>query len=483
MKDIVKMSLRELSGSLQRREISSIEATRAFLEQIDEKDEGIGAFITLCREEALLRAQAADDLLKSGNAPPLAGVPFAIKDNICTKGVATTCASRMLEDFVPPYDATVIKRLNEQSAVMLGKLNMDEFGMGATSETSAFFPVHNPIDKALVPGGSSGGSAAAVAASLAAFTLGTDTGGSIRQPAAFCGVTGLRPTYGGVSRWGLIAFASSFDQIGPMAKTAEDCALVMNAIAGRDALDATSRGYAFSDFAQDIDGGVKGLKIALPEELLGQNIDSEVKQSVLGAAAAYERMGAIVQSVSSAIFKDALPAYYVISSAQAASNLARFDAVRFGRRAENCENLDDLYKKSRSEGFGNEVQRRIMMGNFALSSGYYDAYYKRAQNVRALIARQLDDFFERFDIILCPAAPSPPYKLGEKREPVQMYMGDICTVPASIAGIPALSLPCGSTESGLPIGMQLMGKAFSERTLFRAARAFERQAKKGESHG
>ncbi|MGI5900569.1 MAG: Asp-tRNA(Asn)/Glu-tRNA(Gln) amidotransferase subunit GatA [Christensenellales bacterium] len=486
MKDIVNMSLKQLSVSLQRREISSVEATRAYLQRIEETDRDIGAFITLCEEDALIQARAADELLAKGEAPPLAGVPFAVKDNICTKGVLTTCASKMLSDFIPPYDATVMKKLKNQSAVMLGKLNMDEFAMGATNETSAFLPVRNPLDKSLVPGGSSGGSGAAVAAGQAAFTLGTDTGGSIRQPAAYCGITGLKPTYGGVSRNGLIALASSFDQIGPMAKTAEDCAMVMNAIAEKDPMDATSRGYEFADFAASIDSGVKGQRIALPEELLGREIDSEIKNAVLKAAKTYEKMGAAVDTVSMPELKYALQAYFVISSAEAASNLARFDSIRFGRRSENCENLEQIYKKSRSEGFGQEVQRRIMLGNHFLSSGYYDVYFKKAQDLRALITRKLEELLDSFDIILSPVTPAPTHALGEKIEPVQSYMSDFCTVPASLAGLPALSMPCGSTKKGIPIGMQLVGRAFSEKTLFKAARAFEEQSEtrlKGENHG
>jgi aspartyl-tRNA(Asn)/glutamyl-tRNA(Gln) amidotransferase subunit A len=483
MKEIVRMSLKELSGMLQRREISSVEATSAYFRQIEETDEEIGAFITLCEKDAMAQARAADVLLKNGDAPPLAGMPFAVKDNICTEGVLTTCASKMLADFLPPYDATVIKKLKAQGAVMLGKLNMDEFAMGAASDTSAFFPVRNPLDKGRVPGGSSGGSAAAIAASQTAFTLGTDTGGSIRQPAAFCGITGLRPTYGGVSRYGLIAFASSLDQIGPMAKSAEDCALVMNAIAGKDAMDSTSRSYEYSDFTEGINGGVQGQKIALLEELWGEGVDSRVKHAVLEAAKTYEKMGAIVETISVPALKNALPAYYIISSAEAASNLARFDAVRFGRRAENFENIEALYKKSRSEGFGREVQRRIMLGNYVLSEGSYEDYYKKAQAVRRLITGKLVEALNKFDILLAPAAPTPPYEMSDKKEPVQKYMSDICTVTASLAGLPALALPCGKTESGLPMGMQLMGKPFSEKVLFRAAHAFEQQATKGESHG
>ncbi len=475
MANIVELTVCELQKKLKSRELSSLEATQAYLESIDSSDKAVGAYLTVTSEQALEAAKAADKLLQSGeNVSPLTGVPAGIKDNICTKGVKTTCASKMLENFIPPYDAHVMKKLNEQNFVSLGKLNMDEFAMGGTTENSYYQVTRNPRNLSYVPGGSSGGSAAAVAANEAAFTLGSDTGGSIRQPAAFCGVVGMKPTYGSVSRNGLIAFASSLDQIGPLTKDVRDSALVMDAIVGYDAGDSTSVKREYASFSSCLEQGVKGMKIALPKEFFDKGIAADVKDSVLAAAKTYESLGAQIVETSMESLSWALPAYYVISSAEASSNLSRFDGVRYGYRAAEYSTMEELYKNTRSEAFGKEVKRRIMLGSFALSSGYYDAYYKKALQVRTLIVRDFQRVFEECDCILTPVAPTAAYRLGEKvSNPLEMYMGDICTVPVNIAGLPALSLPCGETADGLPVGMQLIGAAFGEQTLYRAAYAFE----------
>ena len=380
----------------------------------------------------------------------------------------------MLENFVPCYSSTAVEKLNEQGFVMLGKLNMDEFAMGSTNENSYFKPVKNPVNTERVPGGSSGGSAAAVAAKEAAFTLGSDTGGSIRQPAAFCGVVGMKPTYGTVSRYGLVAFASSLDQIGPLTKNVKDNALILNAIAGHDPKDATCIGGGRPDYTAEIGKDVKGMTVGLPTEFFGDGVSADVKDAVLAAAKRYEKLGANIEEVKLPSLKHALSAYYVISSAEASSNLARFDGIRYGYRSENAETLDDIYKNSRSEGFGPEVQRRIMLGTFALSSGYYDAYYKKALQVRTLVVRDYNKVFEKCDFIISPVAPTTAYKLGEKTDnPLEMYMGDIYSVPINIAGVPSLSLPCGKDGDNMPIGMQLIGKPLGEATLYRAGYAFE----------
>ncbi|MBQ8552151.1 MAG: Asp-tRNA(Asn)/Glu-tRNA(Gln) amidotransferase subunit GatA [Clostridia bacterium] len=475
MKDILKLTVTELSLKLAKRELSSKEVTEAYLRQIADRDERIGAYITVCDGEAIDSAERVDAKRAEGDKlSPLAGIPVGIKDNICTRGLRTTCASRMLKAFVPPYDATVVERLHALGTVTLGKLNMDEFAMGSTTESSYFKKTRNPRSIEYVPGGSSGGSAAAVAADEAPFSLGSDTGGSIRQPASFCGVVGMKPTYGSVSRYGLIAFASSLDQIGPMTKNVCDNALVLNAITGHDRRDATSVSREYGDFTEELALGVKGMKLGLPDEFFGEGINGEVKEAVLGAAKVYERMGAEIVPVSIKMLDYALPAYYVISSAEASSNLARFDGVRYGYRSESYSDITELYKNSRSEGFGTEVKRRIMLGTFALSSGYYDAYYKKALQVRTLVMNDFARVFERCDCILAPVSPTTAYKLGEKSaSPLEMYMGDIYTVPVNIAGIPSLSLPCGTDKKGLPIGMQLIGKAFSEATLYRVGNAYE----------
>lgn len=474
MSELTHLTLAEMRKKLDERELSSFELTTAFLKEIESRDGGIGAFLTVTAAEAEEAAKSYDTAGEKTGV--LSGIPMAIKDNICTKGVKTTCASHMLEDFVPCYDATVMEKLKAQKAVMLGKVNMDEFAMGSTTENSAFQVTKNPVDITCVPGGSSGGSAAAVAAGFAPFALGSDTGGSIRQPAAFCGVVGMKPTYGAVSRFGLVAFASSLDQIGPLTKNVYDNALVFSAIAGHDEKDATSIADGYADSLAAIEKGVRGMKVALPVEFFAEGIDSEVKNAIFAAAKRFEALGASISEVKMPALADALPAYYVISSAEASSNLARFDGVRYGKRAEVYGDIDELYKNTRNEGFGDEVKRRIMLGTFALSSGYYDAYYKKALQARSLIIAEYEKVFEKFDFILSPVAPTPAYKLGSKTgNPIEMYLGDIYTVPVNIAGVPALSLPCGKTESGLPIGMQLIGKALSEPLLYRAGFAFEKE--------
>lgn len=476
---ITGLTVSQLSGLLKKNSLSSAEVVEAYLEEISSKEPEIQAYITITSEAARKKALRVDRLRAEGvELSALAGIPAGIKDNICTRGVNTTCASKMLENFVPPYDATVMEKLEENHVVVIGKLNMDEFAMGSTTENSYFKKTRNPRNTACVPGGSSGGSAAAVAAGEAAFALGSDTGGSIRQPASFCGVVGMKPTYGTVSRYGLIAFASSLDQIGPLTKDVRDSALVLEAITGKDCRDSTSVAHPTNDFTSDIEKGVEGLRIALPKEYFAEGVSPDVKKAVLDAARQYENLGARVDEVSLPSLEYALPAYYVISSAEASSNLARFDGVKYGYRAEGYEDIDELYRMTRSEGFGKEVKRRIMLGSFVLSAGYYDAYYKKALQVRTLIVNDLNAVFDKYHFILSPVSPTTAYKLGEKTgNPLEMYLGDIFTVPINIAGVPSLSIPCGEDPEGLPIGMQLIGKAFGEATLYRAAYAFEQSMK------
>ena len=476
MNEILNMPVTLLTEKIADKQLSSKEITEAYLENINKTDSEIGAYLTVTAELAIKTAEETDKKIAAGEKlSTLAGIPGGIKDNMCTKGVKTTCASKMLENFVPCYSSTAVEKLNEQGFVMLGKLNMDEFAMGSTNENSYFKPVKNPVNTERVPGGSSGGSAAAVAAKEAAFTLGSDTGGSIRQPAAFCGVVGMKPTYGTVSRYGLVAFASSLDQIGPLTKNVKDNALILNAIAGHDPKDATCIGGGRPDYTAEIGKDVKGMTVGLPTEFFGDGVSADVKDAVLAAAKRYEKLGANIEEVKLPSLKHALSAYYVISSAEASSNLARFDGIRYGYRSENAETLDDIYKNSRSEGFGPEVQRRIMLGTFALSSGYYDAYYKKALQVRTLVVRDYNKVFEKCDFIISPVAPTTAYKLGEKTDnPLEMYMGDIYSVPINIAGVPSLSLPCGKDGDNMPIGMQLIGKPLGEATLYRAGYAFER---------
>ena len=479
MSELTERTIFGHAEALRKKEYSSVQLTQAYLEQIDKKDKTIGAYITVTADRAIESAKAFDEgRCSDSEISPLAGIPCGIKDNMCTKGIKTTCASKMLGGYIPPYSAHVVEKLEKSGAVILGKLNMDEFAMGSTTENSAFKVCRNPLDTDRVPGGSSGGSAAAVAAREAVYTLGSDTGGSIRQPASFCGVVGMKPTYGSVSRYGLVAFASSLDQIGPITRTVLDNALVLNAIVGHDKRDATSVKRVYNDFTADIKNGVKGMKIGVPEEFFGEGISDDVRKAVLAATDTYRALGAELVSVSMPSIDYALSAYYVISSAEASSNLARFDGVRYGYRCDDYSNIDELYRKSRSEGFGSEVKKRIMLGTFALSSGYYDAYYKKALQVRSLVRKDFDEAFGKCDFIISPVAPTVAYKIGEKTgDSLQMYMGDAYSVPVNIAGVPALTLPCGIGEGGMPVGMQLIGPAFSEGLLYRAGFAFESTGK------
>lgn len=476
--ELTQYTAHKAADLLEKKEASSVELTKAAIERIEAVDTKIESYLAKTFDDALLVAEEIDKKRAAGESlPRLAGVPAAIKDNICTKGVKTTCASKMLENFVPPYDAFVTKKLKANGTPILGKLNLDEFAMGSSTENSYFKKTKNPYNLNKVPGGSSGGSAAAVSAGLAYFALGSDTGGSIRQPASFCGVVGLKPTYGLVSRFGLVAFASSLDQIGPLCKDVEDAALVLELIAGHDEMDSTSLDLGKLEYTSTLERGVEGLTIGVPEEYLGEGIDASVKQAIQAAIRQYEALGATVESFTMRASKYALPAYYIISSAEASSNLARYDGVKYGYRTENYSNLIELYKNTRSEGFGSEVKRRIMLGTYALSSGYYDAYYKKAQQVRTIIRRDFESAFEKYDVILTPTSPTTAFDIGEKTtDPMQMYLADICTVSINIAGLPAISLPCGVDAEGLPIGMQLIGKAFDERTILRTAYAFEKSA-------
>ena len=472
---IISMTLTELSEAMKRGELTSREITEAYLGRIHEVEQQIGGYITVDKAGALKQADEADRARATGEKlSPLHGIPVAVKDNICVEGLPTTCASRMLEHFVPPYNATAWEKLRAAGCVLLGKTNLDEFAMGSTTENSAFHPTRNPRDLTRVPGGSSGGSAAVVAAQEAPFSLGSDTGGSIRQPAAFCGVVGMKPTYGMVSRYGLIAFASSLDQIGPMTQTVADNAMVLDAIAGYDRRDTTSVKRGYTPMNRELHAGVKGLRVGLPKEMFGEGLSADVRKAVMRAAKTLEGLGAAVMEVSLPSLKYALPAYYVLSSAEASSNLARFDGVRYGHRAAEYADLEELYVKSRSEGFGAEVKRRILLGTYTLSAGYFDAYYKKALQVRTLVIRDFNAVLESCDCLLGPVAPTTAYKLGEKTmSPMEMYLGDIHTVPVNIAGIPALSMPCGIDRDGLPVGLQLMGRTFSEPTLYRVGQALE----------
>ena len=468
-------TIHEYAELLKQRKLSSVELTKQYLARIEKADAQIGSYITVCPDEALAAAGKADERIAKGEATLLTGIPVGIKDNICTEGITTTCASKMLYNFVPPYDATVTKRLKNEGAVILGKLNMDEFAMGSSTESSYFKKTKNPYDLTRVPGGSSGGSAASVSADLAPYALGSDTGGSIRQPAAFCGNVGLKPTYGLVSRFGLIAFASSLDQIGSFTKDVTDCAIVLNAIAGYDKMDSTSVDADKTDYTKALGFPLKGMKIGVPKQYLESGIQTEIKEAVESAIKVYEMLGAECEECSLPLSKFALPAYYLISSAEASSNLARFDGIKYGYRAEEYHGLTDLYEITRSEGFGEEVKRRIMLGTYALSSGYYDAYYKKAQQVRGLIKRDFAACFEKYDVLLTPTTPTTAYKFGEKSDPVAMYMGDICTVAVNIAGLPAISIPAGLDKKGMPIGIQLIANSLDERKLLTAAFAYERE--------
>lgn len=474
--NIQKLTAVSLGKKIKEKELSVREALEASFAQIDQTESQYHAYVTIDREGAYRQADAVQEKIDKGELTgPLAGVPVAIKDNMCTKGLLTTCSSKILENYIPTYTATAIENLINAGCVVIGKTNMDEFAMGSTTETSYFGVTKNPHNPEHVPGGSSGGSAAAVASNECYFALGSDTGGSIRQPSAFCGITGMKPTYGTVSRYGLIAYGSSLDQIGPMTKNVTDCAAVLDTIASYDKKDSTSIKRDDYDFSSALVSDVKGLRIGLPKDYFGEGLDGEVKAAIFKAAKTLEGMGAIVEEFDLGLVKYAIPAYYVIASAEASSNLERFDGVKYGYRTKEYDGLHNMYKKTRSEGFGPEVKRRIMLGSFVLSSGYYDAYYLKALKTKALIKQEFDKAFEKYDIILAPAAPTTAPLLGSSlQDPIKMYLSDIYTISANLAGIPGLSIPCGKDNKGLPIGMQLLGGCFQEKTLLRAGFAYEK---------
>ena len=478
--DILAYSAVELAQAIKAGETTAVEAMKAVLDRIDASEESIHAYVTIDREAALAKAEAVQKQIEAGELTgPLAGVPVAIKDNMCTEGVLTTCSSRILGNFIPTFTAEAVKNLEKAGAVMIGKTNMDEFAMGSTTETSAYGVTRNPWNTEHVPGGSSGGSAAAVAAEECFFALGSDTGGSIRQPASFCGVVGMKPTYGTVSRYGLIAYGSSLDQIGPLTKDVTDCAAVMEVIASHDTKDSTSIDRAAigkdTDFTSALIEDVKGMKIGIPRDYFGDGLDSEVKEAVLAAARALEAKGAIVEEFDLSLVEYAIPTYYTIAAAEASSNLERFDGIKYGYRTSEYEGLHNMYKKTRSEGFEPEVKRRIMLGSFVLSSGYYDAYYLKALRVKAMIRKAFDDAFSKYDLILGPVAPTTAPKLGESlSDPLKMYLGDIYTISVNLAGLPGISVPCGVDSQGLPIGMQLLADSFEEKKLIQAAYTYEK---------
>lgn len=473
--DITALKISDMRSMLDKKEISVSELTDAYLDRINAVDGKVDSYITVTADAAKKAAEKAQEKINKGEASALCGIPLAIKDNICTEGVKTTCASVMLENFIPPYNATVMDKLESEDIVMLGKTSMDEFAMGGSTQTSAFKKTRNPYDTNRVPGGSSGGSAAAVGASLCAAALGSDTGGSIRQPASFCGVTGLKPTYGRVSRYGLVAFASSLDQIGPIAKSAEDCAVILNAISGFDPHDGTSSKNDVPDFTAKIGQDIKGMKIALPKEFYADGIDADVKAAVLKAADYYKSLGAELIDCSMPSLKYAVAAYYLISSAEAASNLSRYDGIKYGHRSEEGDSFNELIANSRSEGFGDEVKRRILLGNYALSSGYYDAYYGKAMALKQKIREEYDHIFANCDVILTPTAPTVAYGVNENiSDPAKMYQADICTVTVNIASLPAISTTCGYDAKGMPIGMSVIGKKWDEATIIQTADAYEK---------
>ena len=474
--EIQKLTAVSLGKKIKEKEISVREALNAVFAQIDQTEDRYHAYVTLDKEGAYKQADAVQEKIDKGELTgALAGVPVAIKDNMCTKGLLTTCSSKILENYIPTYTASAVQNLTDAGCVIIGKTNMDEFAMGSTTETSYYGVTRNPHNPDHVPGGSSGGSAAAVALNECFFALGSDTGGSIRQPSAFCGITGMKPTYGTVSRYGLIAYGSSLDQIGPMTKNVTDCAAVLETIASYDKKDSTSMKREEYDFTSALVRDVKGLRIGLPKDYFGDGLDSEVKAAIFKAAETFKRMGAIVEEFDLGLVQYAIPAYYIIASAEASSNLERFDGVKYGYRTKEYGDLHSMYKKTRSEGFGSEVKRRIMLGSFVLSSGYYDAYYLKALKTKALIKHEFDKAFEKYDIILAPAAPTTAPLLGSSlQDPIKMYLSDIYTISANLAGIPGLSIPCGKDNKGLPIGMQLLGGCFQEKTLLRAGFAYEK---------
>lgn len=472
------LTIREASDLIDKGEISPVELTEAVLGRIGDLDEKLNAYITVLGEKALEDARNAEKKIASGKRTgPLHGIPIALKDIFVMKGAPATCGSRMLENFMPPYDSTVTKKLLDAGAVITGKNNMDEFAMGSSTETSYFGPTRNPWDTERVPGGSSGGSAAATSASLCLGSLGTDTGGSIRQPAAFCGVVGMKPTYGRVSRFGMIAFASSLDQAGPLTKTVEDTAIILNAISGHDANDSTCANFPVPDYTQSLKDNIKGMKIGVPKEYFIEGMEGEVEQATKKAISVLESLGGEIVEISLPHTEYAVLTYYIIAPSEASSNLARYDGVKYGYRAKGASSLGEMYLKTRAEGFGNEVKRRIMLGTYALSSGYYDAYYLKAQKVRTLIKKDFDEAFKEVDVIVAPTTPEVAFKAGEKSgDPVKMYLCDVLTIPCNIAGLPGISLPCGFSSNGLPIGLQILGKAFDEGTVINAAHAYEREA-------
>ena len=482
--EITELTVHELQEKLKNKELTVSEITKAYVDRINEKEKDVNAFITLLTDEALEKAKVIEEKINNGELnSELAGIPIGIKDNICTKGVKTTCASKMLENFVSPYDATIMEKINSEGMINLGKLNMDEFAMGSSTEHSALAKTRNPWNLNTVPGGSSGGSAAAVAANMVPWALGSDTGGSIRQPASLCGVVGLKPTYGLVSRYGLVAFASSLDQIGPITKDVKDSAILLNLLVGHDEKDTTSLDMPKVDYVECLKNDVKGLKIGIPKEFFAEGLNDEVRASLEKAIEKYKELGAEVEEFSLDIAKYSLAAYYTIACAEASSNLGRFDGIRYGYRTPNYDNLEDIFVKSRSEGFGAEVKRRIILGTYVLSSGYYDAYYKKAQQVRTLVKKEFDKAFEKYDVILTPTSPIVAFEAGTKsNNPLEMYLADICTVSVNVAGLPGISIPCGVNSEGMPIGMQLIGNRFEEGKILNAAYTYEQATKFRENY-
>ena len=482
--ELETMTALELAEKIKQRQISVQDGVKSVFDQIEKKDGKVHAYLETYKKEAYARAKEVEKGIEDGTyAGPLAGVPVAVKDNICVKGKKTTCASKILENFVPQYNAEVIDRLEKAGMIIIGKTNMDEFAMGSTTETSAYGVTRNPWNLEHVPGGSSGGSCAAVAAGETYLALGSDTGGSIRQPASFCGVVGLKPTYGLVSRYGLVAFASSLDQIGPITKDVRDSAMLLNLIAGHDEKDTTSINVEKKDYTKALKNDVKGLKIGVPKEYFGEGINPEVKKALETAIEEYKSMGAIVEECSVPIAEYALATYYIIACAEASSNLGRFDGIRYGYRTPNFENLKDIFVNSRTEGFGEEVKRRIILGTYVLSSGYYDAYYKKAQQVRTLVKKEFDKAFEKYDVLITPTSPTVAFDIGQRsNNPLEMYLADICTVSLNIAGLPGISIPCGVDSTGMPIGMQIIGKHFDEETILNAAYTYEQKIKFRENY-
>ena len=482
--EITELTVHELQEKLKSKELMIKDITKAYTDKIKEKENDVQAFVTVLTDEADKKAEEMQEKIDKGEVKgAFAGIPIGIKDNICTKGVKTTCSSKMLENFVSPYDATVMEKVNQEGMINLGKLNMDEFAMGGSTEYSYFYPTKNPWNLNKVPGGSSGGSAAAVAANMVPWALGSDTGGSIREPASFCGVVGLKPTYGLVSRYGLVAFASSLDQIGPITKDVRDSAMLLNIIAGYDKKDTTSVDSDKKDYTACLNGDVKGLKIGVPKEFYAEGINEKVKEKLEEAIDRYKKLGAEIEEFSLDIAKYSLASYYIIACAEASSNLGRFDGIRYTYRTGEFKNLKELYKKSRSEGFGPEVKRRIILGTYVLSSGYYDAYYKKAQQVRTLVMNEFNKAFEKYDVILVPTSPTVAFDIGSKsNNPLEMYLADICTVSVNIAGLPGISIPCGVDKEGMPVGMQLIGNKFCEETILNAAYTFEQDLKFRENY-